>query len=215
MQKTYLASKVSAMRRRRGELAHALYTVAEAQGGYFTAAQAVEAGYRYPQQFHQRRLGTWEDIDRGIFRLRDFPPGEHEDLIRWALWSRNRRGETQATVSHDTAADLYGFGDLSPAKIHLTVPPGFRKRAPDACVLHVARLEPEEIIIRAGFQVTKPLRTVIDLAGSTLSQDEFAKVLRDALHSGHLRRKHLQDAAMPAKVRVRIESALDVILAAR
>ena len=80
------------MRRSRHTLSHQLYTIAESQGGYFTAAQAAASGYRYPQQFYQRRLGTWEAIDRGIFRLRDFPAGEHEDLIRWSLWSRNRRG---------------------------------------------------------------------------------------------------------------------------
>ncbi|HET8629089.1 MAG TPA: hypothetical protein VFL91_16830, partial [Thermomicrobiales bacterium] len=70
------------MRRSRRDLRHNLYAVAAGQGGYFTAAQAAASGYRYPQQVYQRRIGDWEVIDRGIFRLRDFPPGEHEDLIR-------------------------------------------------------------------------------------------------------------------------------------
>jgi predicted transcriptional regulator of viral defense system len=196
------------VRRSRHDLRHNLYAVAEAQGGYFTAAQAVASGYRYPQQVYQRRVGEWEVIDRGIFRLRDFPPTEHEDLIRWALWSRNRRGEIQATVSHDTAADLYGFGDVMPAKIHLTVPPGFRRPAPDACVLHVARLAPEDVVARGGFRVTTPLRTVLDLADAPLAEDQFAKVLRDALRSGRVRRQRLLDAALSARVRRRVETAL-------
>jgi len=139
MHKPYSTMKVCAMRRSRHTLQRDLYEVAEGQGGYFTAAQAVAAGYRYPQQVYQRRLGTWEPIDRGLFRLRDFPPGEHEDLIRWSLWSRDRHGAIQATISHETAADLYGLGDVMPARVHLTVPPGFRKSAPEGCVLHIAR----------------------------------------------------------------------------
>ncbi len=199
------------MRQSRHALTSRLYSIAEAQGGYFTAAQAEESGYRYPQQVYQRRIGAWEPIDRGIFRLRHFPPGEHEDLIRWSLWSRNRRGEIQATVSHHTAADLYGFGDLLPAKIHLTVPPGFRKPAPAACVLHVARLPPEDIVARGGFQATTPLRTVLDLAESALAEDQFAKVLRDALRSGRVRRKHLLETALSDSARQRVEAALAVI----
>jgi predicted transcriptional regulator of viral defense system len=211
MYEPYLIVKVYAMRRSRHTLQRELYAAAEGQGGYFTAAQAVAAGYRYPQQVYQRRIGAWEPIDRGLFRLRDFPPGEHEDLIRWSLWSRDRRGTPQAAVSHDTAADLYGFGDLMPARIHLTVPPGFRKPRPDGCALHVARLPPGDIAARGGFRVTTPNRTVLDLAASPLAEDHFAKVLRDALRAGLVRRKHLLAADMPDEARRRIARALAAI----
>lgn len=214
LRNTYLTSKEFAVRLSRHELQHRLYAVAEAQGGYFTAAQAVASGYRYPQQVHQRRVGNWETVDRGIFRLSHFPPSEHEDLIRWSLWSRNRRGEAQASVSHDTAADLYGFGDLMPAKIHLTVPPGFRKPSPEGCVLHVDRLAPGDIVAHAGFRVTTPLRTIIDLAGSPTAADQFAKVLRDALRSGRVRLKHLEGATMSALTSERVAAALAAIDAA-
>lgn len=199
------------MRQSRHTLQGDLYAVAEGQGGYFTAAQAVAAGYRYPQQVYQRRIGAWEPIDHGLFRLRDFPPGDHEDLIRWSLWSRDRRGAIRATVSHETAADLYNLGDVMPARIHLTVPPGFRKPAPDGTVLHVARLAPGDIAERGGFRITTPTRTALDLAASPLAEDQFAKVLRDALRSGLIRRKHLAEAAMTDEARRRIERALATI----
>ena len=211
MHEPYLIVKVCAMRQSRHTLQRDLYAVAEGQGGYFTAAQAAAAGYRYPQQVYQRRLGAWEPIDRGLFRLRNFPPGEHEDLIRWSLWSRDRRGEIRATVSHETAADLYGFGDVMPARIHLTVPPGFRKPAPDGCVLHIARLTPADIAARGGFRVTTPIRTVLDLAASPLAEDQFAKVLRDALRTGQVRRKYLLAEALPAEARRRVARALAAI----
>ena len=211
MQEPYLTMKVCAMRRSRNTLQRDLYEVAEGQGGYFTAAQAAAAGYRYPQQVYQRRLGAWEPIDRGLFRLRDFPPGEHEDLIRWSLWSRDRRGAIRATISHDTAADLYSLGDVMPARIHLTVPPGFRKPAPADCVLHVARLPPGDVAARGGYRVTTPTRTVLDLAASPLAEDQFAKVLRDALRSGLVRRRYLASAEMTVEARRRIDRALAAI----
>ena len=211
MHKPYLTMKVCAMRQSRHTLQRDLYAVAAGQGGYFTAAQAAAAGYRYPQLVYQRRLGAWEPIDRGLFRLRDFPPGEHEDLIRWSLWSRDRRGDILATVSHETAADLYGLGDVMPARVHLTVPPGFRKPAPEGCILYVARLAPGDIAARGGFRVTTPTRTVLDLAASPLAEDHFAKVLRDALRSGLVRRKHLLTADIPDAASRRTVRALAAI----
>ena len=211
MHKPYLTVKVGAMRRSRHSLQRDLYTVAEGQGGYFTAAQAAAVGYRYPQQVYQRHIGAWEPIDRGLFRLRDFPPGEHEDLIHWSLWSRDRRGSIQAVVSHETAADLHGLGDVMPARVHLMVPPGFRKPAPDGCILHVARLAPGEVAARGGFRVTTPTRTVLDLAASALAEDQFAKVLRDAPHTGLVRRQHLLTSELPAKARRRVARALAAI----
>ena len=116
--------------------AQALYEVAAAQGGYFTAAQAREAGYAYSQQHYHFSRGHWLRIDRGLFRLRDYPPGEREDLIRWSLWSRDQKGAPQAVVSHDTALTVHDLSDIMPERVHLPVPRGFRKRVPAGCILH-------------------------------------------------------------------------------
>ena len=135
------------------ENAEALYKVAAEQGGYFTAAQAREAGYAYSQQHYHRTRGHWQRIDRGIFRLRDFPPGEREDLIRWSLWSRDQKGVPQAVVSHETALTVHELSDVMPAYVHLTVPRGFRKRVPAGCVLHLATLtEGEMQVVRSEFK---------------------------------------------------------------
>ena len=52
------------------ENAQALYEIAAEQGGYFTAAQAREAGYAYSQQHYHCNRGNWQRVERGIFRLR-------------------------------------------------------------------------------------------------------------------------------------------------
>lgn len=185
-----------------------LYRVASAQGGHFTAGQALEAGYAYSQQHFHLGRGNWLQIDRGLYRLRDYPPAEREDLIRWSLWSRNQRGLPQAVVSHDTALTVHELSDVMPAQVHLTVPPGFRKRIPSGCVLHKANLAPEDIESRDGYRVTTPLRTLLDVALSPLSQEHLNAAVGDALERGLVRRRQLENASYPLEACRRLARAL-------
>jgi predicted transcriptional regulator of viral defense system len=187
-----------------------LYPVAEAQGGYFTAAQAHEAGYTYAQQHFHVTRGNWLRADRGIFRLPNFPPHEHEDLIRLSLWSRTQRGSPQAVVSHTTALVLHELSDVLPATVHLTVPPGFRKPAPSGCVLHHANLRPADIEEHTGYRVTTPLRTLLDVAASALSQEHLDQAVTEALVRGMVRREVLEDVAEASPAQARLEQALAV-----
>ncbi len=188
--------------------ARALYQIAAAQGGYFTAAQARQVGYAYSQQHFHVSRGNWLKIDRGLFRLRDFPPGEREDLIRWSLWSRNQKSAPQAVVSHDTALTVHELSDVMPAQVHLTVPPGFRKNVPPGCVLHKAILTSTEIEPRTGYRVTTPLRTLLDAANSPLSREHLNRAVRDALERGLVRRRLLETAPCSPKSRRRLDQAL-------
>ena len=189
--------------------AQALYKVAAGQGGYFTAAQARAAGYEYSQQHYHCNRGNWQRVERGIFRLRDFPPGEREDLIRWSLWSRNQKGVPQAVISHDTALTVHNLSDVMPGRVHLTVPRGFRKRLPAGCILHFASLTEEEIESRPGYSVTTPLRTLIDVAGSALSQEHLDAAVREALERGLVFRSRLGTARCEPATRMRLERALE------
>ena len=198
------------MKRDSQENARALYEVAAAQGGYFTAAQAWRAGYAYSQQHFHVSRGNWLKIDRGLFRLRSFPPGEREDLIRWSLWSRNQKGAPQAVVSHDTALTVHEMSDVMPAQIHLTVPNGFRKKIPAGCVLHKSTLAPEDVESRTGYRVTTPVRTLLDVAGSRLSQEHLNRALRDALERGLVRRHVVETEPCAPDVRRRLDRALAV-----
>jgi predicted transcriptional regulator of viral defense system len=192
--------------------ARTLFQIASAQGGYFTAVQARQAGYAYSQQHFHVSRGNWLRIDRGLFRLRDFPPSEREDLIRWSLWSRNQKGSPQAVVSHDTALTVHDLSDVMPAQVHLSVPKGFRKRVPPGCVLHKATLAPEEIEARIGYQVTTPLRTLLDVADSPLSPEHLNRAVRDALRRGLVRRRTLETALCTPDARRRLDQALAVAL---
>src|SRR5713101_6400593 len=112
-----------------------LFAIALAQGGYFTAKQAKQAGYDYPHLDYHIAAGNFVRVNHGLYRFAGLPPSEHDDPVHLSLWSRNRADEPKAVVSHETALALHDLGEVLPTKIHLTVPPGFRKKPPGGCVL--------------------------------------------------------------------------------
>ena len=182
------------MARSARDAAQALATLAHEQGGYFTAKQAQEAGYGYRHLNYHETAGNFERIAHGLYRLPTVPPAEHDDLIRLCLWSRNQKDEPQAVVSHESALVLHELSELLPRQVHLTVPPKFRKPAPKGVVLHKSPLPGEDIAERAGFRVTAPLRTLLDVAAGGLSQEQLDKAVADALARGLVRRTALESA---------------------
>ena len=180
-----------------------LFEAADTQAGYFTAAQALEAGFSYRAQHHHKAQGRWLDKGYGIFRLRDYPWGENEELARLTLWSRTKQGAPQAVVSHETALRLYELSDLMPSRVHLTVPTGFRKAAPSGVVLHKTEVRPGETERREGFRVTWPLRTLLDAAASPLSPEHLEQATLEALQRGLVRPDQLCEALATAPEQVR------------
>ncbi len=78
-----------------------------------------------------------------------------------------------------------------PARVHLTVPVGFRKSLVRAVVLHKAKLDPSEIHQRDGFPITAPLRTIMDLAKARLDPERLSAVVKDAVRKGLIRSREL------------------------
>ena len=108
-------------------------------------------------------------------------------------------------VSHESALVHHGLSELLPDRLHFTVPPKFRKLPPAGCVLHKGTLGPKDAEERAGFRVTTPLRTLLDVAAGGVSREQFDKAVADALARGLVRRTQL-DAALkrlPALERLR------------
>lgn len=174
--------------------AERLFEIADRQAGYFTAKQAGEAGYDYRLQHYHRERGHWIPVGHGLFRLSRYPEGENEDLVRLSLWSRNRGGELQAVASHETALRLHGLSDLMPGKVHLSVPKGFRKRPPKGIVLHKSDLADGDVEAWNGFEVTTPLRTIMDVARSReTSPEHLESAVREAVARGLVRRKLLRE----------------------
>lgn len=173
-----------------------LFEVADRQeAGYFTAGQAREAGYDYILQHYHRVRGNWSLVGHGLYRLRQYPDAEDEELVRLSLWSRDRDGRPQAAVSHETALRLYDLTDLMPDRVHLSVPKSFRKEPPKGIVLHETRLEDSDVEARRGYRVTTPLRTILDVASSPgVSPEHLETAVAEALDRELVRRKRLREA---------------------
>jgi len=192
-------------RRSRRELRDNLYRVAETQAGYFTAKQALESGYTYPAQAYHASHGNWIRIDRAIYRLNAWPAGDREDLVRWTLWSRDR-----GVISHDTATSIHRLGDLNPAQIHMTVPPGFRASA-SGVVLHRGVLPDTDVERHAGYRITTPLRSILDVAALEIEDERLIAIISDALRRGVTTRKQLRERAdiAGAAAALRIERSVE------
>jgi predicted transcriptional regulator of viral defense system len=176
------------------------------QAGYFTAAQALDAGYSYQAQKHHVDHGNWTRVDRGLFRLPGWPVGMDDGFVLWRLWSRDR-----GVVSHESALTLHDLGDVNPVHVHLTVPPGFRARHP-AVHLHFAVLPDADVVDREGYRLTTVERTLLDLAATDISQEQLDVAVSDAVASGRaapVRLRHRSDD-FGHRAALRVERALAV-----
>ena len=173
----------------RRDLRRQLLALASNQGGYFTASEAKDIGYSYQAQAYHRQSGNWIQIDRAIYRLLEWPPSEHDDLIRWSLWAAGR-----AVVSYETALATHEVGEFEAPRIHLTVPHGFRKDD-DALVLRKADLPDEDIEDRGGFRITTVARSLIDVASLAPDQDQLARAIEEALENGKVTARRLRSRA--------------------
>jgi predicted transcriptional regulator of viral defense system len=174
------------MRSQAKTVSDTLFKMAEGQQGYFTAKQAADAGYQLGSQAHHVKSGNWVRVERGIYRLARFPQSPEEQLVIYTLWSRNRAGEPEGVYSHQTALSIHELSDVNPARLHMTVPATFRRRAkaPKILVLHRAILDEKDVELRQGFAVTRPLRAIADVAAA---ESVSREIVEQALAEGRQR----------------------------
>lgn len=188
-----------------------LFAIAESQDGYFTMAQALEAGFARSTHSYHVKEGNWLREHRGIYRLRQYPQSENGQLVLWSLWSRDRHGEPQGVYSHTTALSLRDLSDANPSKLHMTVPPDFRRNSetPAVLVLHKSRLEPHEVIRERGYAITTAMRAILDSAGSgDADMDMLEQAVGEGLRRGLIKRTEIKQA----KSRVDLAPVLKHIL---
>jgi predicted transcriptional regulator of viral defense system len=185
------------MPKERKEAVKRLYEIAEGQQGFFTTKQAKAAGFAENTHPYHVQAGNWIREHRGIYRLASYSRGERPDLMLWSLWSRNRGEAAQGVYSHQTALSLHDLSDVMPAKLHMTVPKTFRRNCeiPRVLVLHFADLPQSDIGAANGVQVTKPMRTILDLLeGGEVPSAILRQAFREGLRRGLIRRSEITDA---------------------
>jgi predicted transcriptional regulator of viral defense system len=160
-----------------------LFEVASGQGGYFTAEQARACGYSFALLSHHVKSGRFIRIQRGLYRLREYPSSPREDVL--AAWLAV--GKDSAVVSHDSALDLLDLSDVIPDAVHLTVPRS-RRNLPSlpGVKIHttVRPLRPSDLTYRDSMVLTAATRTILDAAKAGTAPDQIELAVVQAVRRG-------------------------------
>jgi predicted transcriptional regulator of viral defense system len=184
-----------------------LYEIAEAQGGFLAAHQAVAAGIpRSTLSYHATEGDALERVGHGVYRMRRFPAPPHGHVI--AGWLALARAE--GVVSHESALELLDLSDLIADEVHVTLPRAKRGlRTPPGVHIHFTdRFNRGSRRLVLGIPVTSVERTVADLLRSGGWTEQTDLAIRQAIRRGLTTRRRLE-AALPAKWRSRLDGAID------
>jgi predicted transcriptional regulator of viral defense system len=175
----------------------ALYRTAEQQAGYFTAAQARQAGFSRSLLSYHVGKGRFVRVRPRVYRLAQFPASSHEDL--YVAWLE---AGTQAVICHDSALALYDLSDMLPAQVHLTVPRTASRRR-RGIRFHTKRLSPQEITRYEGLPVTTVQRTLVDVTAAGLADEQVRLAIRQAVRRGLVTKEDLLALAAQRRGRIR------------
>lgn len=178
-----------------------LFDLASEQGGYFTAAQAEEAGYSRSLLAYHAKAGGFVRVRRGLYRFREYPPSPREQVLAaWLAVGRNK-----AVVSHESALEILELSDVIPEAVHVTVPRS-RRNLPslDGVKIHTSSrsLASEDKTVRDGIAVTTATRSILDAAESGTSPEQVETAVAGAIRRGLTTRERLKKGAKERGKRV-------------
>lgn len=164
----------------------AIHELALDQHGVFTAAQAKQLGVGHRTLWAMANRGRIERLSYGVYQDLGAPITPWTEFMSAAFWPQGVRG----VLSHETALSLMELSDVNPARVHLTLPLGYRVRRrhpPPVLVLHWAELSDEDIGSIEGVPVTKAARAIRDCAKTHLGPALLRQALEDGIRTGWLR----------------------------
>ena len=155
-----------------------LAELAERQHGIFTRRQALEAGLSRDQLKRRRAKGLIVAVDFGVYRFSATPMTWHQRLIAPCLAG-------PAVASHRSAGLLWRFPSMPEGIVEVTALRHRRRHASDVVWHESYHLSERDITVVEGIQVTRPVRTFVDL-GVVLDLAALEEVLDNGLHRGLL-----------------------------
>lgn len=140
--------------------------VAAAQGGPFTTAQALAAGYEEREISRLVRSGEWSRLRRGVLIKRTEMPDDEAGRAIVSLRGLALVTACRVVASHQTAATLHGLALLRPAGELLEVTRSGRGagRIEAGVHWHCATMPADHLVQINGVCSTTVARTVIDNA---------------------------------------------------
>jgi len=168
-----------------------LFEIASEQGGYFTAEQARTSGFSRALLSHHAKTGTYIRIRRGLYRFREYPSSAREEVI--AAWLA--LGKDTAVVSHESALDILGLGNIIPDAAHITVPRSRRHMSSWPGVkVHTTtrRMVKKDLWTRDGIILTSPTRSILDVAEAGIAPEQIEIAVVQAINRGLVNARQLQ-----------------------
>jgi very-short-patch-repair endonuclease len=160
--------------RRSRAIDRVIAAIAARQHGVISRLQLLEVGLSADAIDRRIRDGRLHPLHRGVYAV------GHRNITREGryLAAVLFAGEG-AVLSHCAAADLWELRASREPEIDVTVP---SDRRGDATVrIHRDAIDGTETMTRSGIRVTKPLRTLLDLA-SCVSEKELERAIRQAVY---------------------------------
>lgn len=146
--------------------------IAVGQHGLVRREQALACGMT-DRMIHGRvAAGQWVRVAAGVYRLAGVAVTWKQRAVAACLVSG-----PGAVVSHRSAAVVWGISGFRPGRVEITVPPGRSSRNGLARVHRCAAVAGT---LREGIPVTRPVRTVVDLAG-VVGGDVLEEAVDDVL----------------------------------
>lgn len=180
------------------------------QWGLFTTAQAGSHGVSRLILSRLVDRGVLERVTHGVYA---FPAGEDPHRPLRAEWlalaptmdAADRLDDPSlGVVSHASAAEIHGIGDLLADIPEFTLPG--RKQSRRMVRLHRSTLGPGEVTVRDGLPVTTVERTIADLFNDGQDTSHVADAVRDAASTGKLDIEALSRALDPHAARANFQS---------
>jgi hypothetical protein len=170
----------------------AIARIAANQNGNITHAQLRQAGLGAEAIKHRARTRRLFRVHFCVYAVgrRPVAPVEHASAAVLA-------SGPAAVLSHQAAAALWGFIKRWPPSFQVIIRKG--KCHPKGITVHrYATLKRRDITRHLGVPVTKPARTLLDIA-PRLKPADLTRVVNDALHTPYLTRDKLAEviAAYP------------------
>jgi predicted transcriptional regulator of viral defense system len=159
------------------------------QHGYVTTRDARELGIDPTQLRLMSARGRLERVGRGVYRVPLLPRTQHDELAEAVAWTLGR-----GVVSHESALVLHGLSDVSPSRIHLTVPRDNHPRAAGGELyrLHRRTLGPSDVTEHDDIPVTTVERTIRDCLTDGTDPYQLRLAVDQAKTEGSLRRREAE-----------------------
>jgi len=171
-----------------------IYALAEPQDGFLTTRQARRIGISAQALVMMERRGHLERTHRGVYRLVNFPPQPLAAYREAVLCLTATNDDADPVLSHETALVLHQLSDVSPAKLHLTLPVSTRLRRtlPHSFVLHIDSIKASDRTLLEGLPVTTVERTLRDCHAAQIGPAILQDAIDGAVRYGHLTKQRAQ-----------------------